>query len=71
MTPASSRVPLLSSRQLLVDVFLLPLEKWAKDLKAQQESDISPAGDISADGWAADFTQQGEKSDMTSRHHGM
>ncbi|CAN0181401.1 unnamed protein product, partial [Scytosiphon promiscuus] len=54
----SSETDYVSDLKLLVDVFLLPLEKWAKDLKAQKESDVSPGGDISADHWAADFTQQ-------------
>ncbi len=45
-----------------MDVFLLPLERWAKELKAQRESDLdSSDGDDSnsADKWAPDFTQDG------------
>jgi len=55
-----------------VDVFLLPLERWAKELKAQRESDLdSSDGDgddddrKSADKWAPDFTQEG------TVHYGM
>lgn len=53
--------PLLCDVQLLVDVFLLPLERWAKELEAQREyaHDCSSDGASSRDKWAPDFNQEG------------
>lgn len=44
-----------------MDVFLLPLERWAKDLEAERESvyDYSRVGNSSPDRWAPDFTEAG------------
>lgn len=48
-----------------MDVFLLPLERWAKDLEAERElvydySRMSDSG--SPEQWAPDFTQAGTQT---------
>lgn len=42
--------------QLLVDVFVLPLERWAKDLEALRDSDAASE----SDSLAPDLTQEGK-----------
>ncbi|CAM9782180.1 unnamed protein product [Pylaiella littoralis] len=56
----NSEADYVSDLKLLVDVFLLPLERWAKDLEAERElvydySRMSDSG--SPEQWAPDFTQ--------------
>lgn len=55
--------------QLLVDVFLLPLQRWAKDLEAQRNAVLDHAavhgGSIQARS-ARDFTQAGTVQQYSS-----
>lgn len=55
------RSPTPLCEQLLVDVFLLPLERWAKELEAQREYDHDYSSDVdsSPDKWAPDFNLEG------------
>ena len=55
------RSPTPCCEQLLVDVFLLPLERWAKELEAQREYDHDYSSDVdsSPDKWAPDFNLEG------------